>query len=277
MIVEELWSSQDEAALAAFRAALLRSDLAAALFAIEAVPPGTAEADRALMLGWAREVARRLGPSADATAQCEALAEVIARENDVRGSPEAFQHDWSSHLHSVLQRRRGLPILLAAVWMEVGRMAGLEVAGIGLPGHFLVRVGGRHGVFADPFSGGKVLSVDECRTIVRRISAGKAPWHASYLAPRSLPQITERVLNNLVKSYEGSATWAALYRTLSFLVAVRGDAPQPLLQRGLLALRLGALPLAQRDLAEVQRRFPGTAEAATAAAKMAAARGGLLH
>ncbi len=277
MIVEELWSSRDDAALAAFRAALLRSDLPAALFAIEATPPPVAEADRALMLEWARQVAGRLSPAADPTAQCEALAEVLAREPDLRGSPESFRHDWSSHLHAVLERRRGLPILLAAVWMEVGRMAGLEVAGIGLPGHFLVRVGGRQGVFADPFSGGKVLSIDECRTIVRRISAGRAAWHASYLAPRSLPQIAERVLNNLVKSYEAGERWAALYRTLSFLVAVRADAPQPLLQRGMVALRLGALPWAQRDLEEVQRRFPGTAEAGLAGGKLGAMRGSLLH
>lgn len=277
MIVEELWSARDESALGAFRAALLRSDLAGALFAVEAAPPAQAEADRATLLGWAREVAGRLSPAADPVAQCEALAEVLARENDLRGSPAAFQHDWSSHLHSVLARRRGLPILLAAVWMEVGRMAGLEVAGIGLPGHFLVRVGGRHGVFADPFSGGKVLSVDECRTIVRRISSGRGAWHASFLAPRSLPQIVERVLNNLVKHYEQVEAWPQLYRSLSFLVAVRPDAPHPLLQRGLLALRLGALPWARRDLEEVQRRFAGTAEAGTAAGKLGGLRGSLLH
>ena len=60
MIVEELWTSRDDAALAAFRAALLRSDLAAALFAIDGTPAPVAEADRATMLEWARRIAARL-------------------------------------------------------------------------------------------------------------------------------------------------------------------------------------------------------------------------
>lgn len=277
MIVEELWPAEDEAALAAFRAALLRGDLAAALFAVEAAPPAAAEASRKRMLGWAGEVAARLSAHADPAAQCEALAEVLAREHDFRGSTAAFRHEWASHLHQVLERRRGLPILLAAVWMEVGRMAGLEVAGIGLPGHFLVRVGGRNGVYADPFSGGRILSVDECRKIVRRISGGRAPWHASFLAPRSLPQIMERVLNNLVKLYETEERWAELYRALSFLVAARSDAPGPLLQRGLAALRLGATPWARRDLEEVANRFPGTTEAGTAGERLNGLKGMLLH
>ncbi len=277
MIVEELWSARDEATLKAFRAALLRNDLAGALFAVEGAGPQAVEQSRSRMLGWARAIAGRVPPSGDPTAQCEALAEVLARENDLRGSPATFQNEWASHLGEVLERRRGLPILLAAVWIEVGRMAGLEVAGIGLPGHFLVRVGGRQGVFADPFSGGRILSVDECRTIVRRLSSGRAPWHASYLAPRSLPQITERVLNNLVKLYEAREARAPLYRTLSFLSVARPDAPGPLLQRGLVALELGAIPWAQRDLEEVQKRYAGTSEAATAAERLATLRGSLLH
>lgn len=277
MIVEELWSARDEAALKAFRAALLRGDLAGALFAIEAAPHPAVEADRSRMLGWAREVTGRLPAAAEPGAQALALAEVLAGENDLRGSAAAFRNEWASHLHEVLERRRGLPILLAAVWMEVGRMAGVEVAGIGLPGHFLVRVGGRSGVYADPFSGGRILSVDECRAIVRRISGGRAPWHASFLAPRSLPQIAERVLNNLVKLYEGEERWARLYRTLSFLAAARPDAAQPLLQRGLTALRLGAMPLARRDLEEVRRRFGGSAEALVATQRLAGIGDALLH
>lgn len=277
MIVEELWSAADEAALRAFRAALLRSDLAGALFAVEGVDEGVAAADRRRMRDWAGEVAARVSAAATPAGQAEALAEILAREHDLRGDTGAFAHDWASHLHQVLARRRGLPILLSAVWMEVGRMAGLDVAGIGLPGHFLVRVGGRRGVYADPFGGGRLLSVDECRAIVRRIAGGRAVWHASFLAPRSLPQIAERVLNNLVRLYEGRERWPPLHRTLTFLLAARPDAAQPLLHRGLVALRLGAAAWARRDLEEVARRFAGTAEADVAARRLAGLKDTLLH
>src|SRR5690606_20303721 len=119
--------------------------------------------------------------------------------------------------------------------------------------------------------------VDECRAIVRRIAGGRAVWHASFLAPRSLPQIAERVLNNLVRLYEGRERWPPLHRTLTFLLAARPDAAQPLLHRGLVALRLGAAAWARRDLEEVARRFAGTAEADVAARRLAGLKDTLLH
>ena len=268
MIVEELFSVAAETALSTFRAALLRGDLAGALSAIEGAAPEVAAADREILHGWAAQVADRAHPVDDPAGAAEALAEVLARDRDLRGASEAFENDWGSHLHQVIERRRGLPILLSAIWMEVGRMAGIEVAGIGLPGHFLVRVGGGRGVYADPFGGGRLLTPTECKAIVHRISGGRAPRHASFLEPRSLQQIAERVLNNLARLYEKDEDWQALYRTLRFSTAIRPDAAQPLLHRGLAALRLGASQLARQDLEEVAQRFSGTPEAHVAAERL---------
>ena len=67
----------------------------------------------------------------------------------------------NSFLHHVVEARRGLPILLSVVWMEVGRRAGAFTAGVGLPGHFVVRVGTRGGVLVDPFAGGRLVSVED--------------------------------------------------------------------------------------------------------------------
>lgn len=277
MIVEELWSARDRAALHAFRAALVRDDLAGALFAVEGAKPGVIEYDRALLLHWSREVAALLPKEAEPAVQAATLTTVLVGAHDLRGSADAFRHAWSSHLHQVLHRRRGLPILLSAIWMEVGRLAGIDVAGIGLPGHFLVRIGGRAGRYVDPYGGGRQLSAEECRAIVRRIAGGDPDEEAACLEPRSLRQMVERVLNNLVRHYEERQGWVPLFRTLTFLAAVRQDSPAPLLQRAEVAVRLGALHWAEADLGAVLERFPGTDEASAAAARLASLGAALLH
>jgi regulator of sirC expression with transglutaminase-like and TPR domain len=63
----------------------------------------------------------------------------------------------SSLLHEVLRRRRGLPILLSVVWLEVARRVGIPAYGVGLPGHFVVAIGQPDGysVLVDPYAGGR--------------------------------------------------------------------------------------------------------------------------
>ena len=93
-----------------------------------------------------------------------------------------------------------MPILLACVWVEVGRRAGIPVDGIGMPGHFLVRVGGAVGVHVDPFAGGQELSREGCRALHDRIAGPKARWSDEFLGVSTTDQILERVLNNLAVS-----------------------------------------------------------------------------
>ena len=82
--------------------------------------------------------------------------------------PADYQRLESSLLHEVLRRRRGLPILLSVVWMEVARRAGAPVYGVALPGHFVVGFGDPAGeqVLADPFDGGRLLTGADAELLV---------------------------------------------------------------------------------------------------------------
>ena len=71
---------------------------------------------------------------------------------DFHGAADDYDRLDSSLLHAVLRRRRGLPILLSIVWTEVARRAGIEAHLVGLPGHFVVGLGGDG--LVDPYSGG---------------------------------------------------------------------------------------------------------------------------
>ncbi|MFH8365765.1 tetratricopeptide repeat protein [Streptomyces sp. NPDC018031] len=130
--------------------------------------------------GWARAVARVLG-----------------EECGFHGTPADYRRLDSSLLHEVLRRRRGLPILLSVVWMEVARRAGAPVYGVALPGHFVVGFGDPYGdhVLADPFDGGRVLSAEDAALLVA--GATGAPLNPTMLGPAGPLEIMLRILNNI--------------------------------------------------------------------------------
>jgi regulator of sirC expression with transglutaminase-like and TPR domain len=96
------------------------------------------------------------------------LAGALAGSADLRGGPGVYNRLESSLLHEVLRRGRGLPITVATVWIAVGRLVGLPVYGVALPGHFVVSVGdpaGEH-VLVDAFHGGQLLSAEDAEALV---------------------------------------------------------------------------------------------------------------
>ncbi|GGY90008.1 transglutaminase-like domain-containing protein [Streptomyces poonensis] len=142
-----------------------------------------------------------------------ALADLLGGRCGFRGSPGDYQRLQSSLLHEVLRRRRGLPILLSVVWMEVARRAGAPVYGVALPGHFVVGFGrptrrptstpqgASHSdlfqgqVLADPFSGGRLLTGGDAELLVA--GATGAPLDPSMLTPAATLDVVQRILNNI--------------------------------------------------------------------------------
>ncbi|MFC5718844.1 tetratricopeptide repeat protein [Streptomyces gamaensis] len=127
----------------------------------------------------------------------EALAELLGGRLGFHGSPADYRRLESSLLDEVLLRRRGLPILLSVVWLEVARRAGAPVYGVALPGHFVVGFGDPHGehVLADPFDGGRPLSDEEAGVLVA--GATGAPAEPTAFSPAAPGEIVLRILNNI--------------------------------------------------------------------------------
>ncbi|MBB5936753.1 transglutaminase family protein [Streptomyces zagrosensis] len=133
------------------------------------------------------------GPAAWASA----LARLLGERHDFRGAPADYRRLESSLLHEVLRRRRGLPILLSVVWLEVARRAGAPVYGVALPGHFVIgfgEPGGEHAL-VDPFDGGRALSADDAALLVT--GATGASLAPALLVPAEPLEIVLRVLNNI--------------------------------------------------------------------------------
>ncbi|MFE9647944.1 tetratricopeptide repeat protein [Streptomyces sp. NPDC006365] len=192
------------------------------------------------------------GPQAWATA----LAEHLGGRCGFRGSAGDYQRLESSLLHEVLRRRRGLPILLSVVWMEVARRAGAHVYGVALPGHFVVGFGppARHPttdpqgasrstefeeqVLADPFDGGRVMTGPDAELLVA--GATGAPLDPSMLTPADPLDVVLRILNNIrawaaARPERGDvALWAVDLSLLlpSHPARLRYDRAQLLVQHG---------------------------------------------
>ncbi|MEV5445844.1 transglutaminase-like domain-containing protein [Streptomyces sp. NPDC052644] len=126
----------------------------------------------------------------------EALASLLGGRYDFHGTPGDYRRLESSLLHQVLRRRRGLPILLSVVWMEVARRAGAPVYGVALPGHFVVGFGDPgERVLADPFAGGRPMTEADTELLVA--GATGEPLRPSMLLPADPLEMVLRILNNI--------------------------------------------------------------------------------
>ena len=150
------------------------------------------------------ELAGRMpyAPAGGALGWARAAAALLGEQCGFRGSPGDYRRLESSLLPEVLRRRRGLPILLSVVWIEVARRAGAPVYGVALPGHFVVGFGdpavppGPDGpVLADPFDGGRLLTAPDAELLVA--GATGAPLSPSMLSPAAPLDVIARVLGNI--------------------------------------------------------------------------------
>lgn len=191
----------------------------------------------------------RIAPDAGAARTLAVLGEYLFEELGFRGDLHTFNDPRNSFLNEVLRRRRGIPITLSLVYLEVGRRLGLSVHGISFPGHFLVRadVDGACRVL-DPFSGGAILDRAELNRRLEDFAAPKERWDLDrLLAPARRRDILARMLRNLKHIYVNSEDTVRALRVVDLLLAIHPDAVQELHDRAGLHDRLDHLHAAVAD------------------------------
>ena len=141
-----------------------------------------------------------------------ACGQVIGGAQGFLGDQAQYDHPDNSMLDLVLTRRRGLPIVLSIVYVEVARRAGIELAGVGLPGHFVVgHFGADPPLLLDPFTGGAVVNAAAAGDLIR-------PWDAQ--------EIAMRMLNNLVAAYHRRGDLASALHAATMRLALPVAEPQ---------------------------------------------------
>lgn len=127
------------------------------------------------------------------------LVEYLFREMGFRGNHESYYDPDNSYLNKVLERRVGIPISLSVVLLALAERLSLPLAGIGMPGHFLVRYDGKSTrFFVDAFNRGRVLTHEDCRKWLQNTGYG---FQESYLARSTDEQILARMIRNIISIY----------------------------------------------------------------------------
>lgn len=211
----------------------------------------------------ARPVAAADAPShvdPDIYARVTALNDFLFKEQRFVGNDVQYEDPRNSFLNEVLDRRTGIPVTLALVYMEVARRAGVVVEGVNMPGHFLVRCPGRRGLSLaegiDALSPdlivdahhGAFLTEDACRELQRRHEGDEAVWDVHVLGHATKPQILARMLLNLKRAYVRMYSFPQAKDITELLLAVDPSAINELRDRGLLAYHLNDFSGALRDL-----------------------------
>ena len=197
-----------------------------------------------------------------AAAQARALSDHLALRCGFRGNTEEYYDPRNSYLNEVLQRRRGIPISLAVVYIEVARRAGAKLSGVGFPGHFLVRVDGASGpVVMDPFNGGQVLSEEALSDLLRRANY-RQPFSRDMLSPTPVRHVIARMLMNLRGIYATQGDYARLLLVIDRFLDLMPESTEELRDRGYLWARLGAPEAALRDLESYVERLPNAGDVA---------------
>lgn len=127
-----------------------------------------------------------------------ALRRVISIAEGYGGNVEDYNNPSNLFLDRVLETRRGIPISLSLLWIEVGRRCGIEVVGVGLPGHFVVYAGGQ---MCDPFHYGEAIGFDEAAALVASALGGAPRLDRRWLEPVNSVDLIRRMLRNLESAY----------------------------------------------------------------------------
>jgi regulator of sirC expression with transglutaminase-like and TPR domain len=207
------------------------------------------------------------GGAAEALApRIRALADTFAAQG-YEGDIDTYDDPQNADLISVIDRRRGLPVALAVLWLHAARAQGWMAAGLAFPGHFLIRLESeRERAILDPFHGGELREAGELRDLLKQVAGMDAELRPEHYAAVGNRDILLRLLNNVkLRSLQaGDAT-----RALEIVDRLRLIAPnhvELLREAALCHMRLDNLKRAaemlERYLAEADDG-PARDEAAT--------------
>lgn len=218
---------------------------------------------------------RRLPADAPAMHKLRLLNHFFFHELHFGGNLNHYYDPENSYLHRVLERRRGIPVSLAVLWLELAQGLGLPAHGVGFPGHFMVKVNLPHAqVVIDPFSG-QSLSREELQMRLEAWRGNHSMPGSSevplghYLQAMPAREIVARMLRNLKEIHRTQQDWQRLVTVEDRLLVLLPQAWNEYRDRGLAQAELGQLGLAVQDLEIYLEQVEGGEDAAAIAERVA--------
>jgi regulator of sirC expression with transglutaminase-like and TPR domain len=144
----------------------------------------------------AHRAAYRLNSNSTKDDVVRAINEVIYKEEVFVGNQLDYYDLDNNFIHTVIEKKTGNPIMMSSLYILVGRRLGLDIQGLGTPGHFIVQL---NGTLLDPFFGGREVTKDECILRAQELSV---VWHDEYLDPIDDRAIIARCIRNIISVYK---------------------------------------------------------------------------
>ncbi len=215
---------------------------------------------------------RRLRPDISQADTIIALNRFLFDEHGFSGDAVNYYDARNSFLNEVLDRKRGIPITLALLYIEIGRRIGLPVLGVSFPAHFLVKCPLREGtVVLDPYAKGVSLSFDDLRSRVKALRNGVEPTQSmvsSLLAAAGNKEILTRILRNLKGIYSHHQEWMKALMATDRIISVMPDMAEEYRDRGMIYINLECFRAALFDLQAYLKMLPVARDADTVQQKV---------
>ncbi len=190
----------------------------------------------------ATAVQQRLPAQAGLEDTLVTLNQFLFVEQGFSGDTENFDDPRNSFLNEVLDRKRGIPITLSIIYMEVGRRLGLSLKGVSFPGHFLVKFSTREGeVVLDPFSGGSLMSKEDLEEMLEEAYGAADAVHAPLehlLTATGKKEILVRMLRNLKGAYLRREHFDKALTVVDRILLIQPEQPDEIRDRGSIYERL---------------------------------------
>ncbi len=190
---------------------------------------------------WSAAVRDRLEGSRDVERIVESINRLLFDEEGFRGEEENYYDPRSALLNETLNRHAGRPITLSILYIEISRRVGMEVAGVSLPGRFLVKFSGAFGtIVVDPFDGGRVLSTVELQKVLDSVYGGGVRLREHHLRSFTAKDILARELAHLKSAYLAQHDLPHAAASIDRLLILDENDPYELRDRATVAVQMHA-------------------------------------
>jgi regulator of sirC expression with transglutaminase-like and TPR domain len=211
---------------------------------------------------WAQQVEAILPAERYPLRVIQSLNQFLYDDLGFEGNADDYYDPRNSFLNEVIERRTGIPITLALVYLEVARRLDFPMVGIGMPGHFLIRPEFKDaGIFVDAFHQGEILFPEDCENRLQEIYQQPIALEPEFLEAVSKRELIGRMLTNLKLIYINHQDVERALNTIERLLLVFPEAITEQRDRGLLSYQLGRIPQAISDLKTYIAHFPDASDA----------------
>jgi len=208
----------------------------------------------AVVEGWAHDLAGLMPLPWNFHSAIDVLNQYLFQEVGLRGDQETYDDPANAAIPRVIARKRGMPITLSILWMDVARRLGFNAVGVALPGHFITGLRLDLGILHfDPFNGGRALGEAGAALLVQQATGGRATFDSAMLLPVSNRAILVRLVRNLHVRFLRAHAWAEALWTSTHLVLLSPGESLPYRDRAFVHFKRGEMAQGMKDLNEAIR------------------------